>query len=179
MSWYAILKQYMTKEEYEAANPVDKKRYHVTMLDSYEQDLSELRAMEFKTQHWRIQETRLKELAKFHRSQIPKSLRGHTTFYSLDEADLENRIKQRNVAMGGNKTLQSTNGRVANYKYNKPWQRNVAARPDNWNKINTIVLHLKRQNKPINRQTILEELLDKPTNEDNLAIEYVLKELEQ
>ena len=64
-------------------------------------------------------------------------------------------------------------------KYKKDWKKNVSARPDNWNKINTIVLHLKRQNIPISRQTIIEELLDKPTNEDNLAIEYVLREMQK
>lgn len=63
--------------------------------------------------------------------------------------------------------------------YNKDWKKNILQRPDNWDKINYIVMHLKKQNIPISRQTILEELLDKPTNEDNLAIEYILREMQK
>ena len=63
-------------------------------------------------------------------------------------------------------------------EYPKDWQDNIRLRPKNYNKVKNIILYLKANNKPLSRNFILEELdQDFLTNEDNLAIEYVLKEL--
>jgi len=64
-------------------------------------------------------------------------------------------------------------------EYPKDWKDNMRLRPNNYEKINNIAIYLRTWNKPINRQSILEEIDGNPTNEDNLAIEYFLKELEQ
>jgi hypothetical protein len=61
----------------------------------------------------------------------------------------------------------------------KDWKENIKARPTNYNKIKEITLLLNGNNIPINRQSILEELVDFPTNKDNEAIEFVLREMQQ
>ena len=61
----------------------------------------------------------------------------------------------------------------------KEWKENIKTRPTNYNKINNIAVLLNRHNIPINRQSILEELVDFPTNDDNEAIEFVLREMQQ
>jgi len=49
-------------------------------------------------------------------------------------------------------------------------------KPPNYTKIKNITILLDRMNIKINRENILEELMDKPTNEDNEAIEFILGE---
>ena len=49
--------------------------------------------------------------------------------------------------------------------------------PEQYNKIRNITDLLERMNIKINRENILEELMGEPTNEDNEAIEYRLKEV--
>jgi DNA-directed RNA polymerase specialized sigma subunit len=56
------------------------------------------------------------------------------------------------------------------------WKKDIQNRPENYDKIEAIVDFLKKNNKHINRQNILEELVGLPTNEDNEAIEFILGE---
>jgi len=54
------------------------------------------------------------------------------------------------------------------------WKEELQNRPENYNKIFEITMSLKAQNKTVDRQNILEELEELPTNEDNQAIEFIL-----
>tara|TARA_R110000824_G_C14890855_1_gene644408 strand:+ start:90 stop:671 length:582 start_codon:yes stop_codon:yes gene_type:complete len=54
------------------------------------------------------------------------------------------------------------------------WKDKIQNRPKNYDKIEAIIDLLKKNNNPITRQNILDELVDLPTNEDNQAIEFIL-----
>ena len=76
-----------------------------------------------------------------------------------------------------NPTRLSTLGPITGRnKIDDRWKEEVQNRPKNYNKIFEIVRWLKVQNKTVDRQNILEELVDLPTNEDNEAIEFILGE---
>ena len=76
-----------------------------------------------------------------------------------------------------NPTRLSTLGPITGRnKIDDRWKEEVQNRPKNYNKIFEIVRALKAQNKTVDRQNILEELEELPTNEDNEAIEFILGE---
>ena len=82
-----------------------------------------------------------------------------------------------------NPTVEEVDEELKNPISRKEWEeshsfktRLARTRPKNYNKIFEIVRWLKVQNKTVDRQNILEELVDLPTNEDNEAIEFILGE---
>jgi hypothetical protein len=66
-------------------------------------------------------------------------------------------------------------GRPIGARYGE-WQNQIAERPKNYSKIFSIVEYLKNQDISINRESILEELPGLSSNDDNEAIEFILRE---
>ena len=74
------------------------------------------------------------------------------------------------------KREESRKGRRNYFSQRGEWKKTIRKRPQNYNKIKNIVMFLNNHNIPISRESILEELGDLPTIDDNEAIEFILKE---
>jgi hypothetical protein len=89
---------------------------------------------------------------------------------------LYQRLKRAPTKEEVEEELKNPTKRYPAHLHRKKWKKDIQNRPENYDKIEAIVDFLKKNNKYINRQNILEELVGLPTNEDNQAIEFILGE---